>query len=223
MAINSQEIIDELKSVISGKTFDAVLPPLIFVFTNNLFNLNIAAIIALSLATVLAIRRFIKGENWFYALGGLLGTGLAAGLALISRTATGYFIPGIITSILILIIALISLILKKPLAAWASHLTRGWPLEWFWRDDIKPAYQEVTIFWAVLFAVRLTVQLILFRAGDATRLAWANTILGWPVTISVLILSYIYGIWRLKKLGGPGVDEFREGKEPPWEGQKKGF
>ncbi len=72
MAINSQEIIDELKSVISGRTFDAVLPPLVFVFTNNLFNLNIAAIIALSLAAILAIRRFIKGENWFYALGGCL-------------------------------------------------------------------------------------------------------------------------------------------------------
>lgn len=223
MAVNSQEILDELKSVISGKTFDAVLAPLVFVLSNNLFNLNIAAILALSLAALMAGRRFIKGENWYYALGGLLGTAIAASLALISRTATGYFIPGIITSLLILIIAIISLIAKKPLAAWASHLTRGWPLEWFWRDDIKPAYQEVTIFWAALFAVRLTIQVSLFRAGDATRLAWANTLLGWPVTISVLILSYIYGIWRLKKLGGPGVDEFQEGKEPPWEGQKKGF
>ena len=223
MAINHQEIMDELKSVISGKTFDAVLPPLIFVLTNNIFNINIAAILALGLAALIALRRFFKSENWFYALGGFLGTGLAAGLALISRTATGYFIPGIITSILILIIAIISLVLQKPLAAWASHLTRGWPLEWFWRDDIKPAYQEVTIFWAILFAIRLTIQLLLFRAGDATRLVWANTLLGWPVTISVLILSYIYGIWRLKKLGGPGVDEFKAGKESPWEGQKKGF
>ncbi len=223
MAITYQEILDELKSVISGRTFDAVLSPLVFVLTNNLFNINIAAILALSLAALMSLRRFIKGQNWYYALGGLIVTAVAASLALISRTATGYFIPGMITSLLILVIAIISLIIKKPLAAWASHLTRGWPLEWFWRDDIKPAYQEVTVFWAILFAIRLTVQVFLFRAGDATRLAWANTLLGWPVTISVLILSYIYGIWRLKKLGGPGVDEFKADKEPPWEGQKKGF
>ncbi len=28
--------------------------------------------------------------------------------------------------------ALFSLILNKPMAAWVSHLSRGWPLEWFW-------------------------------------------------------------------------------------------
>ncbi len=223
MAINFQEIIDELKSVVSARTFDAILPPLIFVFTNNLFNLNIAAIIALGLAATFAIRRFIKGENWFYALGGLLGTTIAAGLALISRTATSYFIPGIISSILILAVAILSLILKKPLAAWASHLTRGWPLKWFWRQDIKPAYQEVTIFWVILFSARLTIQLFLYIRGDATILAWTNALLGWPVTIFVLILSYIYGVWRLKNLGGPGVDEFMKGKKPPWKGQQKGF
>ena len=47
--------------------------------------------------------------------------------------------------------------------------------------------------------------------------------LGWPVTIAVLVLSYVYGIWRLHQLGGPGVHEFREGKASPWEGQTRGF
>ena len=46
---------------------------------------------------------------------------------------------------------------------------------------------------------------------------------GTPATIAILVLSYIYGIWRLQKLGGPGVDEFIEGKSKPWRGQKKGF
>jgi hypothetical protein len=47
--------------------------------------------------------------------------------------------------------------------------------------------------------------------------------LGWPAIIVVLSISYIYGIWRLNNLGGPGVDEFKDNKEPPWDGQKKGF
>jgi hypothetical protein len=39
----------------------------------------------------------------------------------------------------------------------------------------------------------------------------------------VLAVSYVYGIWRLRKLGGPGVEEFESGKEPPWDGQTRGF
>lgn len=48
-------------------------------------------------------------------------------------------------------------------------------------------------------------------------------LLGWPVTIVVLVLSYVYGIWRLRKLRGPGVDEFITGKQPPYRGQTRGF
>jgi len=77
--------------------------------------------------------------------------------------------------------------------------------------------------WAFFFAIRLGLQILLFQRGTASQLAWANTLLGWPVTIIVLVISYIYGIWRLRSLTGPGVDEFQEGKDPPWEGQTRGF
>lgn len=51
----------------------------------------------------------------------------------------------------------------------------------------------------------------------------ASILLGFPATLTVLILTLIYGVWRLKKLGGHGIHEFEAGKEPPWEDQKKGF
>jgi hypothetical protein len=38
-----------------------------------------------------------------------------------------------------------------------------------------------------------------------------------------LVISYIYGTWRLKYLRGPSVEEFRAGAEPPWTGQRRGF
>ncbi len=218
-----KELLEELKTVTSGKTFDALLPPLVFVVINSIFNLNIAVASALGLALIFCVIRLLRRQAWQYALGGLLGVSLASGLAYLTRSAVSYFIPAIISSGLLLVLALGSILVKKPLAAWASHLTRGWPLEWFWRKDIKPAYLEVTWFWAALIAMRLVAQLILFQSGDAARLAWINTLLGWPVIFVVLIITYIYGIWRLRRLGGPGVDEFQAGKEPPWEGQKRGF
>ncbi len=218
-----QELWAELKSVLSGNTLDALLPPILFVVVNGLWGLGVAVAVAVGLAATLALLRAFRKQAWFYALAGLLGVGLAAGLAYLTQSAVNYFIPAIAGSFLFLVIALISLIIGKPLAAWASHLTRGWPLAWFWREDIKPAYREVTSMWAVFFALRLALQIILFRQGEAATLAWANILLGWPVTIVILIVSYIYGIWRLKRLGGPGVEEYEAGEKPPWEGQTKGF
>lgn len=223
MKINLQEIWEELKSVLSGATIDALLPPIVFAIVNGLFGLEAGVISALVLAVGLGAIRLIRRQSWGYALGGVLGVGLAAGLALLTQEAASYFIPAIITSALLVIAALISNLIGKPLTAWVSHLTRGWPLDWFWRPDVKPAYRDVTWFWAFFFALRLVLQILLYLQGQAGTLAWANTLLGWPVTILVLVASYIYGIWRLQKLGGPGVEEFEDGKDPPWEGQKRGF
>ncbi len=223
MKINFKEIWEELKSVLSGSTIDALLPPILFAIVNGLVGLEAAVISALSLAVLLGAIRLIRKQSWGYALGGILAVGLAAGLALLTREAASYFIPAIISSALFVLAALVSNLIGKPLAAWVSHLTRGWPLEWFWRKDVKPAYREVTWFWALLFALRLGLQITLYLEGEAGTLAWANTLLGWPVTIFVLVVSYVYGIWRLQNLGGPGVEEFEEGKDPPWEGQKRGF
>ena len=219
----TQEIGEELKSVLSGRTIDALLPPLVFVLVNAFFSLEAAVFAALGLALSLATLRIFRKQTWYYALGGLLGVGLAAGLALLTQNASSYFLPAIIGSALLALVALVSIFIGKPLAAFLSHLTRGWPLDWFWRKDVKPAYLEVTWLWALLIAVRLAIQILLYRSGDATTLGWANFVLGWPVTIAVLVLSYVYGIWRLRRLGGPGVHEFREGKDPPWEGQTRGF
>jgi len=218
-----KEILQELKTVLTGTTLDALLPPILFAILNAIFGLEIAAIGALVLSLGLGVFRLIRNQRWLYALVGLLLAGLASGLGLLTKNAGNYFIPSIVTSALLTLAALISNLLGKPLAAWASHLTRGWPLDWFWREDIKPAYRDVTWAWTVFFLLRLFLQIYLYSSGRVDTLAWTETLLSWPVTILVLVLSYVYGIWRLRRLGGPGVDEFQEGKAPPWEGQTRGF
>jgi hypothetical protein len=217
------EIGEELKTVLSGGTLDALLPPILFAILNGIWGLEIAVIVALGLALILAAARLFRGEAWQYALGGVLMVALAAGLALLTRRAASFYIPAMVTTGLLVLLSLISLIAGKPLAAWASHLTRGWPLAWFWREDVKPAYREVTLAWMAFFTLQLVLQLRLYLRGDAAALAWANILLGWPVTVVVLVLSYLYGVWRLRKLEGPGVDEFKDEKDPPWDGQTRGF
>lgn len=218
-----QEILEELRSVLAGRTFDALLPPLVYVIANAAFGLLIGAVIALGAALFIFLFRLFKKQDWKYALGGLLAVLLAVGLAYLTQNASSYFLPALISGGVLVLLALVSLIIGKPLAAWISHLTRAWPLDWFWRSDVKPAYREVTLFWLLILGGRFALQLMLYLKGDATTLGWANTLLGWPITIIALVLSYVYGIWRLHQLKGPGVDEFMENKLPPYRGQTRGF
>ena len=223
MNFDAREIFEELKLVVSGKSLDALLPPLMFLILNRISGLDIAVIVSLGIPIIVGFLRFLFRKPWQYAFGGFIAACLASGLVYLTRSTASYFIPAIATSTILLLLALISLFINKPLAAWISHLTRGWPQDWFWRQDIKPAYREVTIFWSGFLFLRLVFQIILFLLGEGSQLTWVNIVLGWPLTIIVLIISYIYGIWRLHNLGGPGVQEYQKNKSPPWEGQKRGF
>lgn len=218
-----KDIGDEVKGFLTGKTIDAVFPPMVYIIGNSIFGLKVGIILAITLAIVLSIFRALKKQSILYALGGMGGVIIASGFALISDNAANYFFPRVITSGFLFLVSLVSVLLGRPLAAILSHITRGWEFDWFLRKDIKPAYIEVTLAWSVLFLFRMAIQLFLFRKGSLAQLGWANILLGFPTTLGVLILTLIYGMWRLKKLGGPGIDEFREGKKPPWKGQRKGF
>jgi intracellular septation protein A len=218
-----KEILEELTSVLSGKTLDAILPPLIFVIINSIYGLTTAIIVALVTSATFGIYRLIRKQSGIYALGGSLGILLAGGFAYLANNASNYFLPGIVTNAFVLILTVFTLIIDKPFAAYASHLTRGWTLDWFWRKDIKPAYREVTYMWSLFFLIRTIIQVTLFLSDNVDALVWANTIMGLPVTVAVLVLSYIYGIWRLRNLKGPGIDEYLENKNAPFRGQTRGF
>ena len=220
-----KELIEEFRTVFSGRTntADAVIPPLLFLIANGAFGFSIAMWVSLATAVIFLILRLIRKQKITYVIGGLAAVGLAIFLSIFTERAENYFLPTILTSAVLLVGCIISVFLNRPLASYASHLTRGWPLAWFRHPDVKPAYIEVTWIWAAFIALRLGIQIDLYQKQAASTLAWVNIATGWPVTIAVLVLSYIFGIWRLQKLKGPGVDEFINGKEPPWEGQRRGF
>ncbi len=217
------EIAEEFILVFKGKTLDTLIPPIVFLISLNVFNLNIALIISFSLSLIILLYRMIKKENQKYALFGIIALGIASIFSYLGNNPSTYFIPDILGSAISLLLAIISLIFKKPLAAYASHFTRGWPLTWFWRKDVRPAYMEVTVLWAFYFLLRTSVEITFFINNDVQNFVWFNTLIGFPLLIGILTISYIYGIWRLRKLNGPGVDEFIENKEPPYRGQTRGF
>jgi uncharacterized membrane protein len=218
-----KDLLSEIKLIFTGKTLDAIIPPLIFVIINGYLGLSIAIIVSLVIALIFFMYRVLSKQSFSYALFGLVGILLAGGFAFVANNATNFFLPDIITNGFILVLSIGSLIINKPIAAYLSHLTRGWTLNWFWRKDILPAYREVTYMWTAFFLIRTIIQVVLFIGNDVNALLWTSTIMGLPATFLILTISYVYGIWRLKQLGGPGIDEFDAKKQPPYRGQNRGF
>ena len=218
-------LLQEFRTVFSGRTntLDAIIPPLLYSFVNSLAGLFPATLAALALAAFLTVLRLIQKKSWLYAFSGMVLSLFAAGLAWYTQNAANFFLPGLLSSSAFLMAALLSNLVGKPLAALSSHLTRAWPKEWYWLPNVRPAYTEVTWIWAGFIATRLFAQYSLYKQSDISLLGWANVLLGWPVTIVVLVISYLYGSWRLTKLAGPSVEEFSLHQPPPWKSQKQGF
>ena len=219
----NREILEELQSVLKGKTLDALIPPLVFVLLQSRVDLWWAVLAAALVSVGFAGWRRLKKQTAGYALGGLVSVLLASGFALYANSASDYFLPGVLSNTALSVALVVMMFLDRPVAAYLSHLTRGWKLDWFWRNDVKPAYREVSWFWTVAFVGTTTLRWFFYLQGDVAALAVLSTLLGLPFTIAILIPAYVYGLWRLRQLKGPGIEEYLEGKNPPYRGQTRGF
>jgi hypothetical protein len=221
----SAELIAELRQVVfrNSRWLDSLLPPLAFILLNAISDVGMALIGSLGTAIVIGAYRLVRRQPWIYALGGVGGVVLAGLIVRFVGGAEGFFLPGILTGALTALLCLVSVLIKRPLVAWTSYITRRWPLEWYWHPKVRPAYSEVTLAWVVFFTLRTLLQFELFQRQAAGVLGVVQLLTGWPALILLLVASYLYGIWRLQNLTGPSVEEFKSGSEPPWQGQKRGF
>ena len=221
-----EEIREELIKVFSGRglrILDSITPLIIFLVFNQFFGLNTALFFSLLTAGIFLFYRLLTKDKLIFALAGMFGAAAAAGLTFFSGNSAGFLIPGLITGTLTVLLCLGSVLIKKPLAAWSSFITRRWPKDWYWHKQVRPAYSEVTLIWALAFGLRTGFETWLVTQSAVNAAGLVKIMLGWPYTISILILSYLYGSWRLKILAGPSIEEYQMGKSPPWEGQKRGF
>jgi hypothetical protein len=221
----ARELIEELRSVVLGRggILDAVLPPLAFLAVNALAGTSAGMIAALLTASGIVAFRLIRRQSFAYALLGLSSSLLAFVLSQVLQRAEIFFLPDLITNLTLAAASLVSIVLRRPLVAWTSHLVRRWPRGWYWHARVLPAYTEITLAWALYFLAQALLQWTVFQLRDPVLLATLGLFTGWPGTVVLLILTYLYGTWRLARLGGPSVAEFRAGTPPPWTGQRRGF
>lgn len=220
-----RELGDEFRTVVLSQPglVDAVLPPIVYLAVRALLGFGFAVAAALVLAVIVGLLRLRRSQPVWFALGGVAAVLLAALISRYTNSEAGYFLPGILSGGLTTIVCLVSVLVRRPLVAWTSYLARRWPLAWYWHPGVRPAYSEVTLTWAIFFALRSGLQYALYRQDSGLLLAVLNLISGWPATVVLLVVTYLYGTWRLRALGGPGVEEFKNDSPPPWQGQRRGF
>ena len=55
-----QDILDEIKQFVNGKTIDALIPPLVYLVANHLFELKIAVFISIATAIIINLENQLQ-------------------------------------------------------------------------------------------------------------------------------------------------------------------
>ena len=191
-----QDIREEIRSLFVGdRTLgDSFAPPLLFVAVNAVWSLGIAAGVAVATGAAVAFWRVRRGQQIIYAVAGIVAVGFAAFLALRTGRAESYFLPGIVSALGYAGGTLLSILVKRPLSGWTSWAYRRWPLDWYWRDDVRPAYTHVSWYWFWYFLVRGVGSLWLFLIEQPEILAVWKSLTSWPTILPLLYLTYRVGV-----------------------------
>ncbi len=194
---------------------DTVAPPVVFVVANAVGGLPVAAVVAIGFSLVLVAGRLRRRQRLLYALSGLGGTLIAVGFALLAGEASAYFLPGIVSNAVLGLVAVLSILVRRPVIALTSAAIYRWPLAWYRHPRVRPAYSEITWAWAALYLGKAGVQWVLVQRQEVGWLTVARIVTGWPAFAALLLVTYAYLTWRLERLGGPSVDEYRQTPSEP--------
>lgn len=192
---------------------EAVLPGLLFVvwFTATR-DLQQSLVVSVGAAVLAVVVRLATRSSPTQALSGLVGVGLCAVVSSRTGEARDFYLPGLLINAgYASVYALSTIALPSFRVPFTRFRTSpgAWPVigvligpltgEWFaWRHDPRrmQAYRRVTWMWAVMFVVRLAVQLPLYAAGmigalGAARLAMGVPLFGLTAYLSWLVLRAV--------------------------------
>lgn len=178
---------------------ESVLPGLVFVVTWTLTydagtgaaNLPLSLGLSVGLALVFTAVRLIQRSPAGAAIGGLVATGVAAGLALLTGRGEDNFIPGFITNVAYGSALLISALIGWSLIGLAVGFLMGEGTAWRRDKRKRRVFFWLTIVWAALFAARLIVQVPLYFAGDVAALGTLKLVMGLPLFAPLIALTWL--------------------------------
>ena len=133
----SRELLEEFRAVVGqNSVLDAILPPIVFLLLNGLISFQAAMWGALIFSALIAVLRLWKKQSLWYSLAGVVSVGLAVAVAALLGKSQGFFAADLVSGSMTILLAILSLIIRRPMVAWTSYLARRWPFEWFWHSHV---------------------------------------------------------------------------------------
>jgi hypothetical protein len=171
---------------------ESIVPGLGFLVAYSLTkNLLLSVLIPLALAVVFLVIRIVTHSGPLQALTGILLLAVSAVIALLSGKAEGNFIVGIWTNSAFLLVILISLAVRWPLIGVIVGFLTNEITEWRKDASKRRVLVIATWLWALLFGIRLGVELPLYFAHNASALAAARLVTGVPLYAIFLWITWL--------------------------------
>ncbi len=171
---------------------DSALPTVAFltVFTFSKQNLNQATIAAGIAALVLVLIRLFRRESLQQVFSGLLGVAIAIWFTRNTGKAEDFFLPGLLTNAAYAIGIAISILFKNPFLGFFVGALKGDLLAWRKEPEQVRFYSLISWWWVGMFSLRLLIQVPLYLASEIELLGTAKLVLGWPLYLAVVYITY---------------------------------
>lgn len=177
---------------------ESVAPGLVFVVVYvSTHSLSAALISALTITMVTVVARLIQRASLQQAMSGVIGIVIGAAWAYFTGAPEDYFAPGLYINAAYLLVLLATMIAGWPVVGvlFGFFTERGFS----WRDHsaIRRRYQIATGVLAVIFVLRLAVQVPLYIAQNVAALGIARLAMGVPL--------WVLGLWLAWVIANPKV------------------
>ncbi|ANY08733.1 DUF3159 domain-containing protein [Pseudonocardia sp. HH130630-07] len=178
------------------------VPVVVFVVANLLTELRTAVYAAVGAGIVVLLVRLVRRDPVMPAISGLFGVGVCALVANQTGEARGFYLPGLLYSGFLGLVALVSIVVRWPLAGAIWHGINGHGTEWRADPRLVRAYGWATGVWAATFLAKVVVQGGLYLANSETWLGVARLVMGYPLT-AVAILATVLIVRRVPARSAP--------------------
>jgi hypothetical protein len=176
-----------------GFVYSAV-PVVVFTAANAFLSLTMTIIVSVAVGLAITGYRLLRGERFSLAAGGLLGLALAIGIVALTGSARDFFVVGIWTYLVAFVVALGSVLARRPLSGVVWNLVHGSTYDWRADRRVLRAHDVATLAAAAVSGARFGVQQWLYVSDETGLLGVARIAMGWPLTILAALV--VVWAWR---------------------------
>ena len=183
----------DLRTQLGGRRgiFDSSLPGVVMAVATLFTSISRAIVAALVTAALLALVRLLRHEPVRQTAMSLGGIALAYLLSRATGNAKDFFLPGVLFNAAYGVAFLVSLVVRRPLIAYAAAMLDSRYQHWQEHDPLRRAATRATLLWFAFFAVKAGVVGGLYAANRVDLLPVTRLALGLPLYFVVIALTVL--------------------------------